>query len=172
MVRDLYDPSQISNEMFHLTDEVTLGDQLQFISDDIERIASHPISLGDATWKDLQQVPTLTDPDIYHILKNRNDGSPLASDILSSERIFVERTGAASHQHVSLRSRVVLDPDALQESVYQSGAYHGSPVKTVSRILIKNDDILLSFVEAKRSGRADVFRSSDGAALRWFIRFR
>ncbi|MFI5262962.1 MAG: hypothetical protein ACHQM6_00445 [Candidatus Kapaibacterium sp.] len=151
-VRKIYDPSEISNETFHLTDEATFGDQLQFLYDDIERIASHPLSLETASWKDLQQIPTLNDLDIYRILSARKEITALPSDISESLEGFVKNTSAKTKEHISLQTMAVLDPDASQQSVYQNGSYHGSPVKTVSRIVAKNDDVLLSFVEAKDPG--------------------
>ena len=42
-VRELYDPSLLSNEVFLRTPDDLFGDELQFISDDIARIASYPI---------------------------------------------------------------------------------------------------------------------------------
>ena len=150
--RGIYDPSQISNEIFLRTDEVTLSDELQFLSDDIERIASHRILLSTATWKELQQIPTLTDLDISTILRNRKDGSPLSNEIKGDTKIFLRKNASSPDLHIVFRSSVVLDPDAYKEAVYQSGSYEGSPVKTVSRFVAKNNDILFSLVEAKNPG--------------------
>jgi len=148
----LYDPSEISNGAFLLTNEVTSGDELQFLYDDIERIASHPLTLGTASWKELQQISSLSDLDIYKILKFRKEINALSDDITSNMRGFVQDSPSQTKQHVSLRTRVVLDPDASDQSEYQGGLYHGSPMKTISRIVAKNDDILLAFVEAKDPG--------------------
>lgn len=149
---EFFDASQISNETFLRTSEDIFGDELQFLTDDIERIASRPILLGTASWNDLRLIPTLTDHDIFRMLKNRRDGNISNTDIPLESRSFIAASSAASHKYISIRSRVVLDPDAYKETVYESGAYHGSPVKTVSRITAKNDEILFSFVEAKDPG--------------------
>src|SRR5579864_1283842 len=101
-IRGLYDPSTISNEIFLRTSEDAYGDELQFIYDDIERMASHPVVIGEATWKDLQQIPSLTDLDIYQLLKSRRDSNALGNDVTASSHIFVKRTRISSHQHVSL----------------------------------------------------------------------
>ncbi len=151
-IRELYDASQISNEIFSLIGEDNFGDELQFISDDIERIALRPILQSLATWKDLQQVPTLSDLDIFRILKNPKDGSPLNSDILNSTRIFLKKKNSVAKKNISLRTRVVVDPAAHNLTAYQNGSYQGSPLKTMTRLVVKNDDILLSFVEAKDPG--------------------
>jgi hypothetical protein len=156
-LRGLYDASQISNEIFLQTSEDAFGEQLQFISDDLERQAMHPLDLKTATWQDLQQVPTLTDLDIFRILQNRKDGIPVSRNIINSERILIGKATAASHQNILLRTSVSADPNASQESVYKDGTYLGSPLKTVSRLVAKNEDFLFSLVEAKNPGEAMYF---------------
>lgn len=74
---------------------------------------------------------------------------------------------ASSHSRLLIRSRVVLDPEASEEDVYQSGSYRGSPVKTVSRIIAKNDDVLFSLTQAKAAGEPLFFDHLSGCfALR------
>src|SRR2546421_10486592 len=108
---ELYDPSQINNDLLLRIDENTVGEELQFIADDIERIASHPLLVKDATWQTLQTIPTLTGLDAFRILKNRKDGYPLSRDVLYRSQDFITTSSPSSHPNFLLRSRLVLDPE-------------------------------------------------------------
>ncbi len=117
--------------------EEIFGEQLQFLTDDIEQTFRSPFLLRTASWKDLQTIPTLTDLDIYRILKNRNEGKPTEADISERSAYFIAKFPSRSKSHFSLRSRVILDPDADKQAVYQNGMYRGTPIKTTTRILAK-----------------------------------
>src|SRR5205807_8113424 len=65
---------------------------------------------------------------------------------------------------LSFRTRAVLDPDAENSSNYTSGYYHGSPLKSSSRIIAKNDGILFAITQAKNSGEPNFFDHLTGCA--------
>jgi hypothetical protein len=147
------DADQTSDITIANIGEDIYGQQLQFLTDDIERMLSAPIHLQTASWRDLQAIPTLTDLDIYHILQYRKNGSPLSADILSRSRHYITTQTSVSPEPVfSIRTRVEIDPSAYKEAVYQNGTYEGSPLKTSTRITAKTDDIFFSVTEAKNSG--------------------
>jgi len=153
----IYDPSEISNEIFLRTDEDVFGEQLQFLADDIERIASRNISLFTATRNDLLAIPALTDLDVSDILTNRKSGTPISKDIMQRLQYFIKAATVSLQYHIFLRTRIEFDPNAYKESVYQNDTYHGSPVKTSSRLIAKTDDFLFSITQSKEAGDPEFF---------------
>jgi len=160
--RTLPDESLISSQTFIGTDEDIFGEQLQFIVDDMERIAMHPVQLQNATWQDLQNIPTLSGLDIAEIIHSKQNNIPLGSDILHKVRSFTRNSSDA--ESISFRTRAVLDPEAHNESVYQNGTYQGNPIKTSSRLIAKTDGILFSMTEAKDPGEPLYFDHLTGCA--------
>src|ERR1043166_8434639 len=155
-----YDPSEITSQNFLRTDEDIFSEELQFFAEDIERIASHKINISSASWKDLQLVPTLSDLDIRNILQSRKNN--LSEDILRNSEYFLQPSSVPLVHHVFIRSRVVLDPDVHEQPLYPDHIYQGSPVKTMSRIIAMNDDIIAGLVEAKSAGEPMYFDHVSG----------
>ncbi|MDP4220257.1 MAG: hypothetical protein Q8896_07455 [Bacteroidota bacterium] len=149
---DLFDASELSNQVFLRTSEEIFGQELQFLTDDFERLSMSPVQINNASWKDLQLLPALSDLDRYRILNDRRNGVLPETEISAASKYFLSGSAKRAGQHVLIRSRIVLDPGADTQAVYRSGSYRGSPLKTVSRIIVNTDDILFSFVEAKDPG--------------------
>jgi hypothetical protein len=160
---ELLDPSEISNEIFLQTDEDVFSDQLQFLTDDIERLGLEHISLQMASRNDLLGFPFLTNLDISKIFRGRRFGISLDPGILQRWRGFASIAPQDSSHYIFLRTRAVIDPQAYQQSVYLNDSYHGSPLKTSSRIIAKTDDVLFSMTEAKDPGEPMYFDFISGS---------
>src|SRR5438105_3908090 len=79
LAADIFDMSLIGNQSFLRIDENTFSQELQFIVDDMERIATHPLKLETATWKELQRIPTLDGSDMISIFHSKRDKNLLSS---------------------------------------------------------------------------------------------
>jgi hypothetical protein len=157
-----FDASEISNQIFLRTDENIFSEQLQFLADEIERISLSPILISTARWKDLLSIPTLTDIDILNIKKTKGDNSLRSDELDKSQRFIKSSLVRSSQNYVFIRSKVIVDPDAHEDAVYRDHIYRGSPVKTISRVIAKNEDILIALVEAKDAGEPLYFDHVSG----------
>lgn len=141
--------------------EDILLEQTQLLLDYLDQILQFPISLTFINSNELLDIPTLSPLDQQRILTARKTSkinndlslhSLMHHTIFQVNKPYLSYTPRSTRNRIALRTRVIFDPNALNEPEYTSHSYRGSPMRTTSSININTSDISFSLVQSKAAG--------------------
>ncbi len=143
--------------------EDILLEQTQLLTDYLDQILQFPISIAFTNRNELLDIPTLSRLDQQRILKARGMSNTLSLHSLMRPTIFQANKPYISYRptsirnRIALRTRVIFDPNALNNPEYVNHTYKGSPIKTASSININASDISFSLLQSKAPGEPMYF---------------
>jgi hypothetical protein len=137
-----------------VTEDEHVNETAEDFTEYIDRLLLAPPNI--ATIPDLRRsyIPYVSDMDILRA-GDISDSSRLFSDLISGRRDLVRYILARKPRKnnvVSLRSRVLLQPELIDTKEYLNRTYRGSPEKLYNRLLYASGSVTAGILQAKDYG--------------------
>lgn len=149
VTRDVY-----HDAFTHDEDDDRFLQSAELYSEYIEHFLRYPLLILAPSRIALEEIPFATDIDINRFLEfYRGDTRhhPLVIGKSPLKKYLLTRTSSHTN-HIELRSRLTLDPDANDNDEYITGLYEGSPMKYYNRLLVSADMINFGMLQTKTAG--------------------
>ncbi|MEI8134296.1 MAG: hypothetical protein WCH46_04340 [bacterium] len=148
----LIDPEETSLSSFHSLTLENFGSQLQFLQDEFERIAFQHHDLRNTSWQDLLQIPLFNSLDVADVVRAHQMDSVTLEETSPVMHYYEGNHSSSRGMGLRLRTRMEIDPNVSSSQPYQSHYYHGSPVKTSTRVMLQDEHYVFAITEAKDAG--------------------